>query len=46
MAKYSGVILRWAHQSEAFKLFDPSTVGTTRYRYRGAAIPTPWATTG
>ncbi len=27
-------------------LFDPATVGTTRYRYRGAAIPTPWAATG
>ncbi|MFE1856393.1 GNAT family N-acetyltransferase [Streptomyces sp. NPDC059489] len=24
-------------------LFDPGRFGTTRYRYRGAAIPTPWA---
>jgi len=23
-------------------LFNPSTVRTTRYRYRGAAIPSPW----
>jgi hypothetical protein len=34
----------WA--SENRKLFNPNTVGTTRYRYRGTAIPTPWATTG
>ena len=27
-------------------LFNPVKVGTTRYRYRGAAIPTPWPTTG
>jgi len=32
--------------SENRKLFDPSTVGTTRYRYRGAAIPTPWTAMG
>ena len=23
-------------------LLNPTTVGTSRYRYRGAAIPTPW----
>jgi RNA-directed DNA polymerase len=28
------------------ELFNPITVGTTRYRYRGAAIPAPWPTTG
>jgi hypothetical protein len=28
------------------RLFDPSTVSTTRYRYRGTAIPTPWTATG
>jgi RNA-directed DNA polymerase len=28
------------------KLFNPATVGTTRYRYRGAAIPSPWSVTG
>jgi RNA-directed DNA polymerase len=27
-------------------LFNPAKVGTTRYRYRGAVIPTPWPTTG
>ena len=26
-------------------LFDPGRMRTTRYRYRGAAIPTPWAST-
>jgi RNA-directed DNA polymerase len=41
---YGGRGSWWA--SENRKLFDPSTVGTTRYRYRGAAIPTPWAATG
>jgi len=28
------------------ELFDPEKVGTTRYRYRGSIIPTPWPTTG
>jgi len=31
--------------SETGPLFNPETVGTTRYRYRGAVIPTPWPTT-
>ena len=26
-------------------LLNPTTVGTSRYRYRGAAIPTPWPAT-
>jgi RNA-directed DNA polymerase len=26
-------------------LFNPARIPTTRYRYRGAAIPTPWAST-
>lgn len=26
-------------------LFDPGRLRTTRYRYRGAAIPTPWTST-
>ena len=26
-------------------LLNPATVGTSRYRYRGAAIPTPWPAT-
>jgi len=41
---YGGRGSWWA--SGERKLFDPSTVSTTRYRYRGAAIPTPWAATG
>ncbi|MGX1673209.1 group II intron maturase-specific domain-containing protein, partial [Streptomyces sp. NPDC055400] len=28
------------------ELFNPITVGTTRYRYRGLTIPTPWDATG
>jgi RNA-directed DNA polymerase len=28
--------------SERRALFDPGKVRTTRYRYRGAAIPNPW----
>jgi RNA-directed DNA polymerase len=32
--------------SENRELLNPEKVGTTRYRYRGAAIPTPWPTTG
>jgi RNA-directed DNA polymerase len=41
---YGGRGSWWA--SEKRKLFDPSTVSTTCYRYRGTAIPTPWPTTG
>ncbi len=26
-------------------LFDPAKVGTTRYRYRGSIIPSPWSAT-
>jgi RNA-directed DNA polymerase len=32
----------WWPASEARKLFNPAKVATTRYRYRGAAIPVPW----
>ncbi|MFE7353821.1 group II intron reverse transcriptase/maturase [Streptomyces sp. NPDC057543] len=42
--QYGGVGSWWA--SENRELFNPITVGTTRYRYRGAAIPTPWPTEG
>jgi RNA-directed DNA polymerase len=28
------------------QLFNPAKVRTTRYRYRGSVIPTPWPTTG
>jgi RNA-directed DNA polymerase len=31
---------------ENTELFNPAKVGTTRYRYRGANIPTPWPITG
>jgi len=31
---------------EQRELFNPEKVGTTRYRYRGAAIPTPWTPKG
>jgi RNA-directed DNA polymerase len=41
---YAGRGSWWA--SENRELFNPNTVGTTRYRYRGTAIPTPWTTTG
>jgi hypothetical protein len=27
-------------------LFNPAKVRTTRYRYRGAAIPSPWPAAG
>jgi RNA-directed DNA polymerase len=27
------------------ELFDPEKLGTTRYRYRGSIIPSPWPTT-
>jgi RNA-directed DNA polymerase len=32
--------------TESQRLFDPATMRTTRYRYRGAKIPTPWPVTG
>lgn len=28
------------------KLFNPASVHTTRYRYRGTVIPSPWPVTG
>jgi hypothetical protein len=30
------------HTSEERPLFNPAKVTTTRPRYRGTAIPTPW----
>lgn len=42
--QYGGVGSWW--HSENRELFNPISVGTTRYRYRGAAIPTPWPTEG
>jgi RNA-directed DNA polymerase len=34
----------WPEQDEA-RLVNPATVTIVRYRYRGTAIPSPWATT-
>jgi len=33
----------WWPEEGKGRLFNPGSVATTRYRYRGAAIPTPWA---
>jgi len=33
----------WWPADGAVRLFNPGEVRTTRYRYRGASIPTPWA---
>jgi RNA-directed DNA polymerase len=35
----------WWPASEDRELFNPAAVRTTRYPYRGAAIPSPWLTT-
>lgn len=35
----------WWPTGQTLVLFDPETVGTTRYRYRGAIIPSPWPAT-
>jgi RNA-directed DNA polymerase len=32
----------WKPTHDGITLFDPQTVAITRYRYRGAKIPTPW----
>ncbi|MFJ9909937.1 group II intron reverse transcriptase/maturase [Streptomyces sp. NPDC101152] len=36
----------WWPGTEDRMLFNPAKVSTTRYRYRGTVIPTPWPTTG
>ncbi|MGA8252169.1 MAG: group II intron reverse transcriptase/maturase [Mycobacterium sp.] len=36
----------WWPGTEERMLFNPAKVPTTRYRYRGTAIPTPWPATG
>jgi RNA-directed DNA polymerase len=36
----------WWPTTEDTTLFDPAKVRTTRYRYRGAVIPSPWPTKG
>jgi len=33
----------WRPTEGSITLFDPGTIAIRRYRYRGAAIPTPWA---
>jgi RNA-directed DNA polymerase len=37
---------RWWPTYGDKELFNPAKVRTTRYRYRGTVIPTPWPTTG
>jgi RNA-directed DNA polymerase len=37
---------RWWPTTTERALFNPAKVRTTRYRYRGAAIPAPWPATG
>jgi RNA-directed DNA polymerase len=37
---------QWWPASEDRELFNPAQVRTTRYRYRGSVIPSPWRTTG
>ncbi|MCQ8775143.1 group II intron maturase-specific domain-containing protein [Streptomyces telluris] len=36
----------WWPATEEITLFNPAKVRTTRYRYRGAVIPSPWPTMG
>ncbi|MCH0561029.1 group II intron reverse transcriptase/maturase [Streptomyces sp. MUM 16J] len=36
----------WWPGTEDRMLFNPAKVSTTRYRYRGTVIPTPWPTMG
>ncbi len=35
---------KWHPKQDGVRLFYPDTVAIVRYRYRGATIPTPWAT--
>jgi RNA-directed DNA polymerase len=42
--RYAGDRTWWTSPDR--ELFNPASVGTTRYRYRGAAIPAPWPATG
>src|SRR5262249_49996415 len=36
----------WWPTTPDIGLFNPAKMRTTRYRYRGTAIPTPWPTMG
>jgi RNA-directed DNA polymerase len=35
---------KWWPEQDEVRLFNPAAVTIIRYRYRGAAIPSPWAT--
>jgi RNA-directed DNA polymerase len=35
----------WWPASQHREMFHPEKVSTTRYRYRGSVIPSPWPTT-
>lgn len=35
---------RWWPEQDGVRLFNPAAVAITRYRYRRAVIPSPWAT--
>jgi RNA-directed DNA polymerase len=35
----------WEIRDGGIEMYRPATVPVTRYRYRGARIPTPWAST-
>jgi RNA-directed DNA polymerase len=37
--------VNWRPTEDEVVLFQPQTVTVSRYRYRAANIPTPWATT-
>jgi RNA-directed DNA polymerase len=37
---------QWWPASQDRELFNPAKMRTTRYRYRGTVIPSPWPTTG
>ena len=34
----------WQIVCDGITLYNPATVAITRYRYRGARIPSPWST--
>ncbi|MEU8588667.1 group II intron reverse transcriptase/maturase [Streptomyces sp. NPDC048664] len=34
----------WLPEQDGVRLFNPATVTITRYRFRGARIPSPWST--
>jgi RNA-directed DNA polymerase len=36
---------KWEITANGITLFDPASIPSERYRYRGAKIPTPWAAT-